>query len=159
MAEVERETVLWAEDQLHLWHERRPGFSIFGAYEGRVMLTSRRFLFLSTGGSGAGRRLLVGVTLGPIASFVWGKTPTADLDLRALEAEGSIEIPLSSINDHAAHKRCDCATYCGIQYRKADGAVAEVAFMPKESLGWPGASRWAAELTSARAAFGASPYR
>ena len=130
MSEVEeRETILWAEDSLHLWNERRPGFSIFSA------------------------------ALGPIGSMVWGKTPTGDLDLSALAAEGSIEIPLSLINDHSAHKRCDRAMYVGIQYRKPDDTVAEVSFMPKDSLGWSGAPLWVGEIGSARAAFTATPYR
>ena len=160
MSDVEeRETILWAEDSLHLWNTRRPGFSIFGSYEGRALLTSRRFLFLSTGGSGVARRLAVGAALGPIGSMIWGKTPTGELDLSALEAEGSIEIPLASINDHAAHKRCDCAMYVGIQYRKPDDSVDEVSFMPKDSLGWSAATQWAEELTTARSAFTAAPYR
>jgi len=156
---AERETILWAEDSLHIWFARRPGFSIFGSFEGRALLTSRRFIFLSTGGSGAARRLLVSAALGPIGSMVWGKTPTGDLDLSALKEEGSIEIPLSSINDHAAHKRCDCAMYVGIQYRKADDSVEEVSFMPKDSLWWSGATMWASELATARSAFSATPYR
>lgn len=154
-----REVVLYAEDELQLWHARRPGYSIFGSYTGRVMLTSRRLLFLSTGGSGAGRRLLVGLALGPIGSLVWGQTPTDDLDASALEAEGSAAVPLDAITDHQAHKRCDCATYVGVQYAKDGGATTELAFMPKNSFLWEGAQKWAAEIAAAKSAFAASPYR
>ena len=159
MTDTAREVILYAEDELQLWHERRPGFSIFGSYTGRVMLTSARLLFLSTGGSGVGRRLLVGVALGPIGSLVWGQTPTDDLDVSALEAEGSVAVPLGKISDHLAHRRCDCATYVGVQYGKEGDAVAQLSFMPKNSFLWAGAETWAAEIAGARKAFAASPYR
>lgn len=153
---IRRESILFSQDELQLWHERRPGFSIFGSYTGRVVLTSARLLFLSTGGSGAGRRLLVSATLGPVGSLLWGQTPTDDLDLTALEQEGSIAIGLPDISAHAAHRRCDCATYVGVQYAKAGGEVSELSFMPKNSMLWSGAQQWALEIDEARSAFAAS---
>lgn len=157
----ERELVLFEQDDLQLWHARRPGFSIFGSFTGRVVLTSTRLLFLSTGGSGAGRRLLLAATLGPVGSLVWGQTPTADLDLSALADEGSAAVPLGAITTHSAQRRCDCATYVGVQYdkEKAKGDIAELAFMPKNSVAWSGAQEWAHRIDQARAAFASSPFR
>ncbi len=159
MDEPAGEVVLFAQDDLQLWHERRPGFTIFGSYVGRVLLTSARLLFLSTGESGATRRLLVGAALGPIGSLVFGQTSTADLDARALEAEGSAAIPLDRITAHGAQRRCDCTNYVGVQYTRTDDAVGELAFMPKDGIAWGGAARWATELDAARAAFTGAPYR
>jgi hypothetical protein len=153
------EIVVFAQDDLMLWHARRPGYSIFGAYTGRVLLTSARLLFLSTGGSGAARRLLVSVALGPIGSLALGQTPTSGLDLRALESEGSVAIPLGNITDHGAQRRCDCATYVSVQYRKEGDTISECSFMPKNSVLWSGAMRWAATIDDARKAFASSPYR
>ena len=147
-----RETILFSEDALQLWHARRPGYSIFGSYTGRVVLTSARLVFLSTGGSGAGRRLLVSATLGPIGSLLWGQTPTDELDLSALDAEGSIAIGLPDITDHTANRRCDCATYVSVQYMKEGNEVSECSFMPKNSMMWPGAATWASEIDDARRA-------
>jgi hypothetical protein len=155
----ERELVLFDQDDLQLWHARRPGFSIFGSFTGRVVLTSTRLLFLSSGGSGAGRRLLIAATLGPAGSLLWGQTPTADLDLGALADEGSAAIPLGAITNHAAQRRCDCATYVAVQYEKDKGTVAEVAFMPKNSVAWRGAQDWASRIDQARAAFASQPFR
>lgn len=168
MNEQNREIVLYAEDELQLWHERRPGFSIFGSYTGRVVLTSTRLMFLSTGGSGAGRRLLAAGTLGAVGSLLFGQTPTSDLDLSALADEGSLAVPLGRITQGLAQRRCDCTNYVGVQYAKEDGAgsagseggeIAECAFMPKDGIAWPGAATWASKLDEARAAFAKSPYR
>lgn len=152
------EVVLFAQDGLQLWRERRPGFTIFGSYVGRVLLTSSRLLFLSAGDSGATRRLLAGAALGPIGLLVFGETPTADLDERALEAEGSLAVPLGAITAHAAQRRCDCTNYVGVQYMQGD-TVASCAFMPKDAVLWGGAARWDTELAAARAALSGAPYR
>jgi hypothetical protein len=164
MNEQNREIVLYAEDELQLWHERRPGFSIFGSYTGRVVLTSARLLFLSTGGSGVERRLALG-TLGVVGTLLFGQTSTAELDLSALSAEGSLAVPLGRITQGSAQRRCDCTNYVGIQYAKEGAKVeegeelAECAFMPKDGIAWPGAAAWASKLDEARAAFASSPYR
>lgn len=153
------EVILFAQDDLQVWHERRPGYTIFGSYVARVLLTSKRLLLLSTGDSGAARRLLVGAAFGPIGSMVFGQTPTAELDAGALEVEGSAAIPLERLTDHAAHRRCDCANYVGVQYTKDAEAVMQCCFMPKDSVAWSGAERWAAKITEARAALPRGPYR
>lgn len=158
LAAVVHEVVLYAEDGLQLWHARRAGYTIFDSYVGRVVLTSRRLMFLSTGDGGTGRRLAAAALGGPVGAFLFGETPTADLDLRALSSEGSVDIALDAIHDCVAHRRCDCATYVGVQYRKAD-AVAELAFMPKNSIAWAGAKAWEGEVQKARGAFAAGPFR
>ena len=164
MNEQKREIVLYAEDELQLWHERRPGFSIFGSYTGRVVLTSARLMFLSTGGSGVERRLAAG-TLGVVGTLVFGQMSTRELDLSALADEGSLAVPLGRITQGSAQRRCDCTNYVGVQYAKEDGAgseggeIAECAFMPKDGIAWPGAAMWASKLDEARAAFAKSPYR
>jgi hypothetical protein len=153
------EVVLYAQDGLQLWNERRPGFSIFGSYVGRVLLTSARFVFLSTGDSGAARRMLVGGALGPIGALVFGQTPTDDLDERALASEGSLAIPLGRITDHGAQKRCDCATYVSVQYTNEGNEVRECSFMPKDSVAWSGAAVWAEHIEAARKAVAGSADR
>lgn len=143
-------TVLHAEDDLHLWQERRPGMSIFGAYVGRVVLTSSHLLFLSTGGSGAAKAALTAAVLGPLAGMTFGRTRTNELDLSALRAEGSLIVPLAKISAHSAQKRCDCATYVAVQYAGAKDDLRELSFMPKTSLNWAGAELWAMEISGAR---------
>ncbi|HEU4535931.1 MAG TPA: hypothetical protein VFS00_17525 [Polyangiaceae bacterium] len=159
MGDTPDELVLFAQDDLHLWHEPKPGYSIFGSYVGRAVLTSRRFLFLSTGTSGAARRALAVAALGPLGAAAFGKTPTSELNLSALEQEGSLELPLGRVRDHGAHRRWDLATYVNLAYASAAGEAAACSFMPKNSLLWRGARVWGEHLAGARAPFAAGPYR
>jgi hypothetical protein len=159
MSESPDELVLYAQDDLHLWHEPKPGYSIFGSFVGRVLLTSRRFLFLSTGTSGAARRALAVAALGPLGAAAFGKTPTSQLDLTALANEGSLEVPLGRVRDHSSHRRWDLATYVRLDHATEQGEPATCAFMPKNSLLWGGARTWAETISAARAPFSAGPYR
>ncbi|HEU4405736.1 MAG TPA: hypothetical protein VFS43_10630 [Polyangiaceae bacterium] len=159
MTESPEELVLYAQDDLHVWHEPKPGYSIFGSYVGRALLTSRRFLFLSTGTSGAARRALAAAALGPLGAAAFGKTPTSQLDLSALAHEGSLEVPLGRVREHGAHRRWDLATYVRLEHVTERGEPASCAFMPKNSLLWGGARAWADTIAGARAPFAAGPYR
>jgi len=65
MAERRPETVIDAFDGLYLWPAAKPGMTLIGSRTGRVLLTSQRFLFLSTGTSGIGKQLLFSAVGGP----------------------------------------------------------------------------------------------
>src|SRR5436190_44242 len=90
MEQRRQETVIDVFDHLYMWLAAKPGMTLFGSHVGRVMLTSERFLFLSTGTSGVGKQLLVGAVGGPVASLTLGQTTTDQLDLGALRNEGSL---------------------------------------------------------------------
>jgi hypothetical protein len=159
VSEDPAELVLYAQDDLQLWPAPKPGYSIFGSFVGRALLTSRRFLFLSAGTSGAARRALAAAALGPLGAAAFGQTPTRELDLSALEREGSFAVPLGRVREHAAHRRWDLATYVRLAYADDTGEAASCSFMPKNSLLWGGARAWAEAIGGARAPFSAGPYR
>jgi len=83
-------------DGLYRWDAEQPGMSLTGTYRGRLLLTSRRLLFLSIGGSGLAGDLAMTALFGPLGAAL-ARTPTSDLDLSALEREGSEAFRLESI--------------------------------------------------------------
>ena len=93
------ETVVDTFDALYMWRAAKPGRTLLGAYVGRVVLTSQRFLFLSTGTHGIGKALLVATAGGPLAGLTLGQTKTDQLDLSALRNEGSLSGRLEHISN------------------------------------------------------------
>ena len=129
-------------DGLYRWDAEQPGMSLTGTYRGRLLLTSRRLLFLSIGGSGLANDLAMTALFGPLGATL-ARTPTSDLDMSALEREGSEAFRLESIASLEKVRRWDFSSY--LRLRTESGATS--VFMTK--LGWnPGQLVAFAEATS-----------
>jgi hypothetical protein len=112
------ETVLFVSDNMRCWDSRKPGFTKFDTYLGRILVTDQRFLFLSSGGSKLGTifaaNLLGGAIIGPL---LIGKSLTKNLELEALQNEGSFAINFDEIDLIDAVRRWDFAGYLTIQFK------------------------------------------
>lgn len=110
------ETVRFVSDNMRCWDSAKPGFTKFGTYLGRILVTNQRFIFLSSGGSKMGTiigaNLLAGGIIGPL---LIGKSLTRDLELEALNNEGSFAMNFNEITHCAAVRRWDFAGYLTIQ--------------------------------------------
>lgn len=148
---VPAEVVLDALDQVFHWPRDTAGWSIAEATVGLLVLTSHRLLFLSSGTSGAAKRVLATLLLGPAGSVLFGRTRTDQLDLSALDAHGSLEIPLSHIDSCEAVRRWDLAMYLRVRYSDAAGDARAAALMTKSGFRWSLFRRWAASIEGARA--------
>ena len=115
------EVVLHVFDGLYAWPSPRPGWTLFGAHVGRVLLTTKRFHFLSTGSSGVGKELLYATAGGPAARLALGQTSTEDLDLGAIRHEGSLSLPLRCITGSRVARRWDSTNYLVVEAEGAGG--------------------------------------
>jgi hypothetical protein len=125
------EVILATVDGLYVWKAPKPGMSLIGARIGRVVVTSRRFLFLSTGTSGLGKAMLMTAVGGPLLGFTLGRTRTDELDLGALSAEGSLDIPLERVVAARVARRWDFSNYLALDTQDTDGSARTFAFMTK----------------------------
>jgi len=155
----EPETLLSAADDFFAWLRPKPGMSIFGAHVGRLLLSSRRLLFLSTGTSGAGRAALTAAIGGPILSMTIGRTRTDELDLGALQNEGSLAVPLLETTSLEVRRRWDLANYLTLVTTAAQDLPPAVAFMTKVGFNRGVLERFKAEYDKARALLSSTPYR
>ena len=87
-----------ALNDYYLWRGARPGFTIIDAWHGRLLLTNRRLVFLSTGSNG----------------ILWPRS-THKLDLTALGNRGSLSLRHENIDRTAIGRRIDFATYLFVQ--------------------------------------------
>jgi hypothetical protein len=96
---------------IYAWRAPRAGVSLIRSRLGRVVLTTERFLFLSTGTSGVGRDLLLGPVGSSVLRLTVGERRTDELDLRALATDGSLSIALECITHARVERRWDFANY------------------------------------------------
>lgn len=129
MAEPEAELMLAAIDSIYSWHAKRAGVTLFGSHLGRLLLTNRRLLFLSTGTSGMAQSLVYQL-LGNLPALVWGVTRTDELDLRTLTNEGSLNLVLERIVSCRVKRRFDLSSYLSIDIHTA-GGTRPVSFMTR----------------------------
>jgi hypothetical protein len=139
------ERILLASDELYRWPSARPGLSIRGAFVGRAVLTERRFLFLSVGAHEARDRAMAAVLFGRLGALLVNQS-TRELDVRALQNAGSLDVPLEALSAPSAGRRWDFATF--VTFTHPGG---ETSLMPRTSFLWSGAKIWAAQLAEARA--------
>lgn len=89
------ETVLLFEDKVYKWDGPKRKQTIFSGKIGRLVLTDRRLLFLSSGSTGAGTAMAAGMGLGALGVFV--EKSTSGLDESAVSNEGGLSLPLGSV--------------------------------------------------------------
>lgn len=150
MAPVE-EVVLKTLDSVYAWPKPKAGMSLTGAKVGQLMLTDQRLLFLSTGTSGLAKALTAQLLLGTVGSLVFGRTKTSELDLSALENEGSFAVPLGNVEDIATKKRWDFAMYLTLRFRDDNGETQHRALMTKTGFQYAKFREWASDVLEARA--------
>jgi hypothetical protein len=131
---VDDETVLNGGDDFYIWREPKPGATLIGTYIGRLLLTERRLLFLSAGTSGLTKAALAGLLGGPLIAAAFGRTRTSELNLKALENEGSLAVPLANIKACRVTRRWDFSSYLTVETNEKGGAPPAFSFMTK--LGW-----------------------
>ena len=142
------EVVLYAQRDLFRWNGPKAGFFLFGTLLGTVVITSRRFLFLSTGQSGLTGQFDV---LASNVKMVFGQTPASELNLEALANEGSIELPLHRVRSVEVKRRWDFASYLSVRANAEDGRDLAWAFMSKIGLNPEELRRVAQAFDTARA--------
>jgi hypothetical protein len=132
MSDVEnREIVIDALDGLHMWRAAKPGVTLFGSLVGRVLLTSQRFLFLSTGTSGIGKEFLFAAAGGPLVRLTLGQTTTDQLDLSALGNEGSLSGRLEHVTGSRVVRRWDLSSYLVVETAGTLGLPPICSFMTR----------------------------
>jgi hypothetical protein len=129
MPEEQAEVMLAAIDSIYSWHAKRAGVTLFGSHLGRLLLTNRRLLFLSTGTSGMARALVYQL-LGNLPALVWGVTRTDELDLSTLTNEGSLNLVLERIVRCQVKRRVDLSSYLSVDIHAA-GGTRPVSFMTR----------------------------
>jgi hypothetical protein len=151
MADDTPEVVLDAIDGIYMWRARKPGMTLFGSYVGRLMLTSQRFLFLSSGVSGVGKALLVTAIGGPLAGLTLGQTTTDQLDLSALRNETSVSGRLQFITSARVRRRWDFSTYLTIDTAGTHSLPPVSAYMTRYGRNGAALLRFLHALDAARA--------
>jgi len=109
------ETTLRALDRMYAWPGPRARVSLIGARLGRLVLTSERLLFLSTGTNGIARDLGVTLTVGAPFLPILGGRATDQLDSADLENEGAVNVRLESIHDARVERRWDLSSYLVVE--------------------------------------------
>lgn len=134
MTDESPDVVLGVIDRIHAWRTARPGLTILGSHLGRLVLTSRRLWFLSSGFNGVfnafdfhplGRRP---------AGLRLGATPAEEVDTRALVNPGSLNLSLRQIAGSEVRRRYDLSSYLRIEVSGSDGATRPISFMWKRAF-------------------------
>ena len=131
MSDAEEEA-LFETSGLQRFEKPVPPVFIFGSYLGSLVLTTRRLLFLSSGGSGAGR-VLAAKLLGVL-------TPDSLRQVTAtLEEPGSLSVPHERLVACAGKRRWDFGRYLRVTYRADGGGEIATSFIfrgPVLGSGW-----------------------
>jgi hypothetical protein len=141
---VMAETIQGQTDQIFKWDAPKRKSTLLSAKLGRLVLTSDRLLFLSTGKHDVTVGRLVGGAISPVLGL--GTASTDDLDLSALENEGSLDLGFDRIV-HAELK--GMFKFMVVTYRDGAGQEAHATFAPKNG-GMPDGPAWVEAITAAR---------
>ena len=142
------EQVLLEADRLYAWPEPKRKATLLSATLGRVVLTNRRLLFLSTGKHDiTAAKLAAGALGGAAVSYAMRPSSTDHLDLSALDNKGSLSIPLETLRTAELKGMFKFLT---VECTTPDG-TAHATFAPKNG-GMPDGARWVTTIESARAA-------
>ncbi len=94
------ERILAITEPMRYWPQKRPRQFKFGSFLGRIVVTERHLVFLSTGGAGWDEsiiRLAAGGFVGLLLNLTTAGHTTKDLDLSAMRNEGSFAVRLGEI--------------------------------------------------------------
>ncbi|MEO6122195.1 MAG: hypothetical protein ABIR32_00695 [Ilumatobacteraceae bacterium] len=141
---MEEEHILLQQEKVFRWEGDKRKQTLFSAKLGRLILTDRRLLFLSTGKNDVNAARLIGGAISPLAGLRTGSTK--DLDLSAVTAAGGLDIPLSGVESAELKGMFKVLT---IHYRDADGQTRASTFAPKNG-GMPDGGTWVSQLEQHR---------
>ena len=134
------EQILMRTDKVFRWEGAKRKQTLFSAKLGRLVLTNRRLLFLSTGKHDVTAKRLAAGAIAPVLGL--GTASTADLDMEAVKAEGGIEVPLSAIRSAELKGMFKALT---VTYTDETGAEKASTFAPKNG-GMPDGPTWVSQL-------------
>lgn len=141
------ERVIAEAERIYRWEGPKRKQTLFSAKLGRVVLTSERLLFLSTGKND--------LTVAKLAAGAAGHhlaaqraSDTSGLNLDALANPGSLEIPLGKVGECELKGMFKVLT---VNYTNASGVPEASTFAPKNG-GMPAGADWIVQITAARAA-------
>lgn len=135
-------------DQLLKWDAPKRKQTVFSAKLGRLVVTSQRVVFLSTGSNDLTFGKVVAGAAG-MHSVALSSSQTGHLDAAALGADGALDIPLPAINEVRVKGMFKALT---IGYDTGAGQQ-WASFAPKNGS-IPGGDGWVQWINEARAAFG-----
>lgn len=138
------EDILGQADKIFRWEGPKRKQTLFSAKLGRLVLTSERLLFLSTGKNDVTLGRVLGGATSPLAGL--RTSSTEHLDISALGSAGSLDIPLGQIEQCELKGMFKTMT---VTYRDAGGTQAASTFAPKNG-GMPDGPAWVEAITKAR---------
>ena len=138
------ETIQGQSDKIFKWDAPKRKSTLLSAKLGRLVLTSDRLLFLSTGKHDVTVGRVLGGAMTPLVGL--GTSSTADLDLSALENEGSLDLRFDQIVDAELK---GMFKFLVLTYRDGAGTEAHATFAPKNG-GMPDGPAWVEAITAAR---------
>ncbi|MEJ7707569.1 MAG: hypothetical protein WKF82_10065 [Nocardioidaceae bacterium] len=141
------EQVVLVADKVFRWEGPKRKQTVIKAKLGRLVLTDRRLLFLSTGSNdlSAAKFLAGGATYGAAGLI---SSSTKDLDLTALQTAGGLEVDLSAIRSTELKGMFKVMV---VHYTDQRGVAQATTFAPKNG-GLPDGATWVAEIERRRAA-------
>ena len=138
------EHVLMQADKVFRWEGKKRKQTLFSAKLGRLVLTDRRLLFLSTGKHDVTAKRLIAGAISPGAGL--GTSSTVDLDLDSAHAEGGIDVPLSAISSAELTGLFKVLT---VTYSDETGVSKASTFAPKNG-GMPDGPTWVSRIEQLR---------
>lgn len=138
------EQILMEQDKVFRWEGPKRKQTLFSAKLGRLVLTDKRLLFLSTGKNDVNAKRLIGGAVSPLLGL--GTSGTGHLDLSALDAPGSLVVAASAIVSAELNGMFKVLT---VHYTDASGAKQSSTFAPKNG-GMPDGASWVGRLEQLR---------
>ena len=130
------EEVILSADRVFRWDGPKRKQTVFSAHLGRLLLTTDRLLFLSTGSNDLSAKRVASGAVSSLA--VLAVSGTEQLDLSALENKGSLEVDRGSI---LSAQLKGMFKYLTITFRGPDGQELASTFSPKNG-GMPDGPAW-----------------
>ena len=111
------EKIILISERMRLYNSGKPKETRIGTFLGKLIITSERFLFLSSGSSKILSEMLSNKLIfrGLIGELFFGKSLTKDLNLKALNNKGSIVVRLNEIENIKASKKFPFVKYLAVK--------------------------------------------
>ena len=111
------EKIIFISERMRLYNRAKPTETRIGTFLGKLIITSERFLFLSSGSSKilsemVSNKLILG---GLIGELFFGESLTKDLNLKELKNDGRIAVGLDEIEDIKASKKFPFVKYLAVK--------------------------------------------
>lgn len=141
---MDEEQIVLDADKVFRWEGPKRKQTLLKAKLGRLVLTDRRLLFLSTGKNDITAARVLGGAVTPLAGLRTGST--AHLDLDAAHAPGGLDIPVSALRSAELKGMFKVLT---LSFVDGSGQQLYSTFAPKNG-GMPDGASWVAAIERAR---------